>query len=135
MKHLILIPALAVMAACATAPVYGPAKSASGIGYQSQQIEQGRHLVTYTDNDPIRARNMALLRASEITLMEGRDWFEITRETADIEEKRSSGPSLSIVVARTAMAARPASAWGWGSAFRSAVVAAAPARQPTRWRS
>ena len=39
---------------------------------------------------------MALLRASEITLMEGRDWFEITRETADIEEKRSSGPSLSI---------------------------------------
>ncbi len=96
MKHLFLIPAFAVMAACATVPVYGPAKSANGIGYQSQQIEQGRHLVTYTDNDPIRARNMALLRASEITLMEGRDWFEITRETADIEEKRSSGPSLSI---------------------------------------
>jgi hypothetical protein len=96
MKHVFLIPALAVMAACATTPAYGPAKSENGFGYFSQQIEQGRHMVSYTDNDPIRARNMALLRASEITLTEGKDWFEITREAADTEEKRGGGTSLSI---------------------------------------
>lgn len=98
MKHIFLIPALAVMAACATTSVYGPAKSDSGVGYFSQQIEQGRHMVSYTDNDPIRARNMALLRASEITLTEGGDWFEITNEATDSEGSRrgSSGSSVSI---------------------------------------
>jgi len=96
MKHVFLIPALAVMAACATTPAYGPAKSDSGFGYFSQQIEQGRHMVSYTDNDPIRARNMALLRASEITLTEGKDWFEITNEGSDTEQKRGGGTSLSI---------------------------------------
>lgn len=97
MKHVFLIPALAVMAACATTPVYGPAKSERAEGYLSQQIETGRHRVSYTDRDPIRARNMALLRASEITLMEGKDWFEITNETVDSEGSgRSGGPSVSI---------------------------------------
>jgi hypothetical protein len=96
MKHVFLIPALAVMAACATTPVYGPAKSDGGAGYLSQQIEQGRHIISYTDPDPVRARNMALLRASEITLTEGKDWFEITSEGADTEESRGGGPSLSI---------------------------------------
>ena len=97
MKHVFLIPAFAVMAACATTPVYGPAKSERAEGYLSQQIETGRHRVSYTDRDPIRARNMALLRASEITLMEGKDWFEITNETVDLEGSgRSGGPSVSI---------------------------------------
>jgi hypothetical protein len=97
MKHVFLIPALAVMAACVTTPVYGPARSERDEGYISQQIETGRHRVSYTDRDAIRARNMALLRASEITLMEGKDWFEITSETMDSEGSgRSGGPSVSI---------------------------------------
>jgi hypothetical protein len=97
MKHAILIPAFALMAACATTPVYGPAKSASSEGYLSQQIEQGRHRVSYTDRDPVRARNLALLRAAEITLTEGKDWFEITNESVDSEGGgRSGGPSISV---------------------------------------
>lgn len=97
MKHAILIPVLALTAACATTPVYGPAKSASSEGYLSQQIEQGRHRVSYTDRDPVRARNLALLRAAEITLTEGKDWFEITNESVDFEGGgRSGGPSISV---------------------------------------
>ncbi len=97
MKQAILIPAFALLAACVTAPVYGPAKSARGEGYLSQQIEQGRHRVSYTDRDPVRARNMALLRAAEITLTEGKDWFEITNESVDSEGgARSGGPSISV---------------------------------------
>jgi hypothetical protein len=83
MKHTVLLAALALLAACATTPVYGPARSERGEGYLSQQIEAGRHRISYTDRDPVRARNLALLRASEITLMEGRDWFEITHEGFD----------------------------------------------------
>ncbi len=98
MKHLILIPVIAVLAACATTPVYGPAKSASAEGYFSQQIETGRHRVSYTDKDPIRARNMALLRSAEITLLEGKDWFEITNEGSDAQGsgRKSGGTSVSI---------------------------------------
>ncbi|MFN7164090.1 MAG: CC0125/CC1285 family lipoprotein [Hyphomonas sp.] len=98
MKHIFLIPALAVMAACATTPAYGPAKSSSSEGYFSQQIETGRHRISYTDKDPVRARNMALLRASEVTLLEGKDWFEITSESedSDFSGRRGGGTSVSV---------------------------------------
>ena len=97
MKHVFLIPALAVMAACVTTPVYGPARSERAEGYISQQIGAGRHRISYTDMDAVRARNMALLRASEITLMEGKDWFEITNDTMESQGSgRSGGPSVSI---------------------------------------
>lgn len=84
------------LAACATAPAYGPASKDGAMGYTSQQIEAGRHRVAYTDKDAGKARSMALLRASEITLMEGKDWFEVTAEYADTESGRSSGSSISI---------------------------------------
>ena len=97
MKHVFLIPALAVMAACVTTPVYGPARSERAEGYISQQIGTGRHRISYTYRDAVRARNMALLRASEITLMEGKDWFEITNDTMESQGSgRSGGPSVSI---------------------------------------
>ena len=66
------------------------------MGYTSQQIEAGRHRIAYTDPDPAKARNLALLRASEITLMEGKDWFEVTSEYVDTEAGRGSGSSISI---------------------------------------
>lgn len=96
MKHAILIPALALVAACATSTAYAPAKKEGAVGYMSQQLETGRHRISYTDTDPMRARNMALLRASEITLMEGKDWFEITHEGMETEQKRGGGTSISV---------------------------------------
>lgn len=96
MKQILVLSAFAVLAACASSPAYGPAKSASAMGYTSQQIEAGRYLVSYTDGDPVRARNMALLRASELTLAEGKDWFEITNESADVAQRRSGGSSVSV---------------------------------------
>lgn len=96
MKHALLIPALALVAACATSPVYAPATKEGAMGYASQQLEAGRHRISYTDTDPMRARNMALLRAAEITLMEGKDWFEITHEGMEQAAPRSGGSSISI---------------------------------------
>lgn len=96
MRHIFVLPALALMAACASNPVYAPASKEGAMGYMSQQLETGRHRISYTDTDPMRARNMALLRAAEITLMEGKDWFEITHEGMEAEQKRGGGSSISI---------------------------------------
>lgn len=102
MKHAILISALALLAGCVTAPSYDPAKSDRGEGYLSQQIEAGRYRVSYTDKDPVRARNMALLRASEITLADGKDWFQITYEGADSDYSGRSGGGTSVSIGGSA---------------------------------
>lgn len=96
MKQLVFALGALSLAACATTPSYGPASKEGAMGYTSQQIEAGRHRIAYTDPDPAKARNLALLRASEITLMEGKDWFEVTSEYVDTEAGRSSGSSISI---------------------------------------
>ena len=96
MKQLVFALGALSLAACATNPVYGPASKEGAMGYTSQKIEAGRHRIAYTDPDPGKARNLALLRASEITLMEGKDWFEVTSEYVDTEAGRSSGSSISI---------------------------------------
>ncbi|HCX09405.1 MAG TPA: hypothetical protein DHU81_03405 [Hyphomonas sp.] len=67
------------------------------MGYSSQQIETGRYQVSYTDSSPSKARDRALLRAAELTLLEGSDWFEITSSFAErSEDSRSGGSSVSI---------------------------------------
>lgn len=96
MKHLLIALGSLTLAACASSPAYGPAAKEGAMGYSSQQIEAGRHRVAFTDADAGKARNMALLRAAEITLMEGKDWFEVTSEYADTEQGRGGGSSISI---------------------------------------
>lgn len=65
------------------------------MGYTSQQIEAGRHRISYTDSDATKARNLALLRAAELTLMEGKDWFEVTSEYGETSGG-GGGSSISI---------------------------------------
>ncbi|MDX1294114.1 MAG: hypothetical protein R3265_14970 [Hyphomonas sp.] len=97
MKPHVLLLAASLLAACASNAAYGPATKSGAKGYASQQIETGRYQVSYTDSDPSRARDRALLRAAELTLQEGSDWFEITSSFTDrSEEGRSGGSSVSI---------------------------------------
>ncbi len=73
-----------ILAACASAPApYGPAASEKARGYTSQMIETGRHRVSYRAADAVRARDLALLRAAELTLAEGADWFRVTNAYTD----------------------------------------------------
>ncbi len=94
--------ASALLAACASTPAYGPASRSGAAGFTSQAIESGRYQITYTDTDPLRARNFALLRAAEITLMDGKDWFEIVGGYTDAAPpRRSGGTSVSVGGARS----------------------------------
>jgi hypothetical protein len=94
--------AAALLAACASTPAYGPASRSGAAGFTSQAIETGRYQITYTDTEPLRARNFALLRAAEITLLDGKDWFEVVGGYTDAAPaRRSGGTSVSVGGARS----------------------------------
>ena len=97
MKPYAILLAAGLLAACTSNAAYGPASKSGAMGYSSQQIETGRYQVSYTDSSPSKARDRALLRAAELTLLEGSDWFEITSSFAErSEDSRSGGSSVSI---------------------------------------
>ncbi len=79
--------ALVFVAACASAPDYREARRDGAEGYASRQAEANRHLVTYTGGEGDSARSVrdkALLRAAELTLEQGGDWFEVANsETSE----------------------------------------------------
>ena len=97
MRPLFLVPAAMILAACATSAPYGTAAKPGAMGYASQQIETGRYQVSYTDSDAGRARDLVLLRAAQITLENGKDWFEITDSYTDASQS-SSGSRSSVSI-------------------------------------
>lgn len=86
--HATIMLAALALAGCATgptSPAYGPAKSATGIGYSDKPISLTQYFVTY--RAPVQAgaqttENLALLRAADLTLEKGHPWFRlISRRT------------------------------------------------------
>jgi hypothetical protein len=83
MKRLFLcgLAALSV-AACATAPtVYQPAAGPNAIGYSEYRIEPGRFRVTFQGGvgaPPEQVMDYAIVRAAELTIAEGFDWFRVS---------------------------------------------------------
>lgn len=97
MRSLIFLSAALALGACATtAAPYGPAEKPGAVGYASQQIESDRYQVSYTDTEPRRARDLALLRAAQVTLENGMDWFEITNSYTDVPQSSASRSSVSL---------------------------------------
>ena len=82
MRRILLSVASALaLGACATTPtVYGPAATPTAAGYSEMRIQSDRYRVTFRGGSgagPARVRDMALLRAADVTLREGYDWFRI----------------------------------------------------------
>lgn len=100
MKPLIIAAAGSlILAACATVPtVYAPAGGPSTPGYSEFRIETGRYRVTFRGGAgaPMeQVSDYALLRAADLAIAEGYDWFRVadryTRQTGE-----GSGPRVSI---------------------------------------
>lgn len=99
LRPLIAIAALSALAACATAPTYTPAAGQGGAGHSVTPIESNRYFVTYRANGPADAalvEDFALLRAAELTLQHGRDWFWVDRRTLDESARGGGGPSIGV---------------------------------------
>lgn len=101
MRHLIALLVLAALAACASAPRYEPALAQGGAGYSEAQIESNRYFVTYrakNAGDAALLHDYALLRAAELTLERGGEWFWVDRRTLDAPSGGRSGPSIGVGV-------------------------------------
>jgi hypothetical protein len=98
MRRVLIASAAALsLAACASAPTrYQPAAGPSSIGYSELRIEQGRYRVTFQGGPgapPAQVQDYALLRAADLALANGYDWFQVTDRT--MQETGYSGSSLS----------------------------------------
>ena len=102
MKRLTLLTLAAsalALSACASLAPYGPQMGPNGQGYAEQRIESNRWRVTYRGvGAPGPVADMALLRAADLTVQTGFDWFEVTQRWTDGRRDSAGGlrPSVSI---------------------------------------
>jgi hypothetical protein len=93
-KSIAILAALA-LAACATAvgTAYAPAGK-NGYGYSDTRIEEGRYRITFAGDgatSPDVVEDYALLRAAELALAGGYDWFRVVGRSVDEQEKGGVG--------------------------------------------
>lgn len=121
MRRLILILAVAAsLTACASAPtLYQPAAGPRGVGFSDYRIETDRFRVTFRGGPGApqeQVADYALLRAAELTIGAGYDWFRVVdRETHVVGG--GSGPQLSIGTGGTDYGRHSAVGVGVGTSF------------------
>ena len=96
-RHLIMSIALASallsLGACASAPAYQPKTSERSAGYAEQRIENDRWRVRYTGTSRMtsaQVQDFALMRAAEVTLANGGQWFEVVNADTDRDLRHRS---------------------------------------------
>lgn len=92
---------LVILAGCASQPLYSPAKNSQSMGYYETRLTDNRYRVTFTGgiNTPLETvKNLALLRAAELTVENGFDWFEIVDRESRGDSRKSDAPKVSISV-------------------------------------
>lgn len=100
MKRLLLTLALcAGLSACASAPtVYTAANGPEAVGFSSYRIEPGRYRVSFRGGpggSPEQVADYALLRAADIALADGYDWFRVSDRSMRVAGS-SNGPRVSL---------------------------------------
>lgn len=85
MKRLALVAATLALGACqATSSAYQAAGGPTSVGYFSAPVDNGRQAVVYTGAKgmkPAQVAEYALLRAAEVTLASGNQWFAVLHST------------------------------------------------------
>jgi hypothetical protein len=102
MSRLIVVALAALsLAACATTPtVYQPAAGPKAVGYSEYRIEPGRYRITFRGGSGAPAQQVfdyALLRAADIAIEQGYDWFRVYDRFTE-SSGYDSGPHVGVGV-------------------------------------
>lgn len=90
MKRLLfLVVSLLLLQACATTSPYQPANK-RGYGYSETQLSETQYRIDFKAWDVAsgKAVNYAMLRAAELTLEKGYDWFEAVDRKSEVAKPR-----------------------------------------------
>lgn len=104
MNYLIKLALLALtfsLAACTSQPDYRAA-SDGGYGYSETKLTDTQYRVSFKarGTDKSQAMNYAMLRAAEVTIQEGYDWFLIVHRDTLVDRERVSNPNLGYMTSR-----------------------------------
>lgn len=81
---------------CSSSTTYQPAEKKGSYGYTEKSLGDDRYRITFTGNsvtDKETVNDYALLRAAELTLQNGYEWFHMVNR--DTESKSRSSTSIS----------------------------------------
>jgi hypothetical protein len=122
MKRLLLAGLAALsLAACATTPtVYQPAAGPNAVGYSDYRIEPGRYRVMFqggTGAPPEQVMDYAIMRAADLTLSEGFDWFRVSDSSVVATGGGSSGPHIGLGIGGASFGGASAVGVGVGTGF------------------
>jgi len=120
MSRLILAAAAALsLAACATPPtLYQPAAGPQAIGYTEYRIEPGRYRITFRGGPgapPQQVSDYALLRAADLAIADGYDWFKVADRFMEGRPDRS--PRIGLGVGGADYGHRSSVGVGLGTSF------------------
>ena len=93
MKQIMMILTMLAFYGCASQTDYTPASNERGYGYTESRITENRYRVNFRGNSRTSSndvKDMALLRAAEITLLNDYDWFRIVNQ--DTLQSLSTSP-------------------------------------------
>lgn len=98
-SHTALFVAAAALAvsACASVTPYAPAGQDGRYGYADQRISSDRYRVSFSGNSVTtrdQVETALLLRAAEVTLESGNDWFTTVERSTDRDVRLQSTPDL-----------------------------------------
>lgn len=89
------VAAALTVGACATPTAYGPAGYRGGAGYTESRLESDRYRVTFTGNSVTSREQVEmalLLRAAELTVGDGYDWFATVNRATDRDSRLVGTP-------------------------------------------
>lgn len=119
MKRLAVAVAVLSLAACATAPtLYQPAAGPQSVGYSEYRIEPGRYRVTFRGGPgapPQQVMDYALVRAADLAISEGYDWFRVADRFT--EGRPDRGPRVGVGVGGGDYGYRSGMSLGVGTTF------------------
>lgn len=91
----VLASAALALSACATATPYGPAGYGSRYGYSEQRIDADRYRISFAGNSVTTREQVEmalLLRAAEVTVQNGYDWFATVNRATDRDVRYQATP-------------------------------------------